>query len=773
MLQNKAGRGADTGTGTVTGVDSGIDSDTISASDREKYLQLFARQPLDEGCVSAETATRVFARSRLPNDVLAQIWNLADVRKAGNLNQTEFVIAMHYIAKMMDGSIDRLPSHLPSAAYRSASGSIQSSPLLRRTSVMHSPVASPHSPVHLRAYSPIRASVLPAASPAAAVRLPSQSQSQSQPHYSYQPQPQRTASIDSLGNAAFGPTIAQDHQNGSWDVSAQEKEQYDAFFDKIDAGHRGHIEGPEAVEFFNNSKLPPSELARIWDMADIEGNGRLTKDEFAIAMHLINARLQGIPLPSALPKTLVPPPPLVMPHMSTPRQPQQSEQPEGTYTSHCLSTSFMKDPQNGINDSNVKLVGDGDLLGEFDNSEELTTVTNEVNQLQYQITTLHAALKTTRTEKANAEKARQQQKMETDAWREQAEQLGVQQSSETQQLAQLRAEISAEEPSWTQIRQLHERVVQDHDVLREQIDKTKHALELGSAEGDRLRRRVHDVQAETKQFVQQLDHLRSVMDAKKQARSQPAGPETDPFAVPDNPTTPAEEKLTFDDAFSSSTPPVTSSSLFDDAFGTHDKPSKRPLPPPPPPQRRPTQRHPQQQLQQQQSGGQAKKARAPPPPPPLVKSSKQPQATQEVPGKEAAAASAVLAGTAAAAITVHKDSAPQSTYSSAASSVTSSSFVSSPEVEEDNPPAVFEHETTAGPEAGAASPPGDLQSTEALASTDNGGERDEAPPTQKETLHGEASTQPAMEGAPSLAENVQLDPSTIAEHDKQVNMENE
>ncbi|ORY90598.1 hypothetical protein BCR43DRAFT_480607 [Syncephalastrum racemosum] len=733
MLQNK--------TGGATGTTADTYTEVISASDRDKYLNLFARQPLEEGCLSAETAIRVFARSRLSNDILAQIWNLADVRKAGNLNQTEFVIAMHYIAKLMDGSIQHLPSHLPSSVYRSASGSIQSSPLLRRASVMHSPVSPPHS-LGPR-YSPIRASVRPAAAAAASATAPRPSQLQ------------RTGSIDSLGNAAFGPIIAQDHQHGSWDVSAQEKEQYDAFFDKIDTNQRGYIEGPEAVEFFNNSKLPPSDLARIWDMADMEEKGRLTKDEFAIAMHLINARLRGMPLPRTLPKTLVPPAPLGMPHVSTPQQlpPQQIQQSQ---------------------QSQQLQAADGDLLGEFDNSEELTTVTNEVNQLQYQITTLNAALTNTRAEKANSEKALQKQQNEASAWREQVEQIGVQLSSEAQRLAQLRKEINAEEPSWTQIRWSHDRAVQERDALLEQIEKTKHSLELGSTEGDRLRRRVHGVQAETKQLVQQLDHLRTVVDAQQQAISQPAEPNTDPFAVPDNQNLSAEEKLTFDDAFSSSTPASPSPSDFDALFGAHDKPSKRP--PPPPPQRRPTQHHQQQtpQVSQQQSvAGHTKKARAPPPPP-RAKSFRHPEITQDTRGERVVVADA---GTSAAATAAHGDQSA-SAPSTSTSLTTTSSFVSSPETQENHPVAV--EPDTAGRDAVPVHVPS-LTSTEFPPDNAQPDEesqidqkRHEAVHAKKETLSGETVEQPSVQEPPAVEEAEQSGPSrtseevdgpTIAEHD--------
>ena len=45
----------------------------------------------------------------------------------------------------------------------------------------------------------------------------------------------------------------------------------------------------------------------IRDLADINGDGRLTRDGFAVAMHLIQKKLAGQDIPATLPPSLVPP----------------------------------------------------------------------------------------------------------------------------------------------------------------------------------------------------------------------------------------------------------------------------------------------------------------------------------------------------------------------------------------------------------------------------------------------------------------------------------
>lgn len=55
------------------------------------------------------------------------------------------------------------------------------------------------------------------------------------------------------------------------------------------------------------SKLPNSVLGKIWKLSDIDKDGYLDMDEFALALHLIQVKLEGHDLPAELPEHLVPP----------------------------------------------------------------------------------------------------------------------------------------------------------------------------------------------------------------------------------------------------------------------------------------------------------------------------------------------------------------------------------------------------------------------------------------------------------------------------------
>ena len=81
---------------------------------------------------------------------------------------------------------------------------------------------------------------------------------------------------------------------------------YDDIFESL-APVNGKISGASAKSELVKSKLPNSILGKIWKMSDIDRDGMLDADEFALAMYLIELKLEGHELPLELPDHLVPP----------------------------------------------------------------------------------------------------------------------------------------------------------------------------------------------------------------------------------------------------------------------------------------------------------------------------------------------------------------------------------------------------------------------------------------------------------------------------------
>ncbi|XP_062292716.1 intersectin-2-like [Scomber scombrus] len=85
-----------------------------------------------------------------------------------------------------------------------------------------------------------------------------------------------------------------------WAITPEERGKHDKQFDTL-APVLGYVSGEQARKFFFQSGLPASVLAEIWNLADIESDGKMDRLEFSIAMKLIKLKLQGRNLPSVLP----------------------------------------------------------------------------------------------------------------------------------------------------------------------------------------------------------------------------------------------------------------------------------------------------------------------------------------------------------------------------------------------------------------------------------------------------------------------------------------
>jgi epidermal growth factor receptor substrate 15 len=235
-----------------------------------QYAALFEKSGAQNGVLPGEQAKQIFERAGLPNEILGRIWNLADTEQKGSLQVTEFVIAMHLLASFKSGQLRALPNLLPAGLYEAAA---------RRPPSRQASGASAISAIP-RQFS--GAGVARTGSPL------------SRPAYSAPQQfPQASGSA------------------GDWAITPSDKAKFDNIYNGLDRANRGFITGDEAVPFFSESKLPEEALAQIWDLADINSAGRLTRDEFAVAMYLIRQqrgkRDGRDSLPATLPPNLVPP----------------------------------------------------------------------------------------------------------------------------------------------------------------------------------------------------------------------------------------------------------------------------------------------------------------------------------------------------------------------------------------------------------------------------------------------------------------------------------
>ncbi|KAM9801186.1 EH domain-containing protein 2-like [Neosynchiropus ocellatus] len=84
------------------------------------------------------------------------------------------------------------------------------------------------------------------------------------------------------------------------------KPKYDEIFYNL-SPNEGKLSGSKVKRWMTTTLLPNSVLAHIWRLSDVDEDGMLDNEEFALAVHLIEGKLEGHWLPRELPSHLVPP----------------------------------------------------------------------------------------------------------------------------------------------------------------------------------------------------------------------------------------------------------------------------------------------------------------------------------------------------------------------------------------------------------------------------------------------------------------------------------
>jgi hypothetical protein len=133
--------------------------ESINPEERERFIRMFRSNCSPDGSMEGKRndnvslhmdimltqpmagthARRIFEKSNLPSETLNKIWNLANMRRGGSINQTEFVIALFYISRIMDHTMENVPSSIPTSIYNSAAGR-PGSPNISRQPTISSPV---------------------------------------------------------------------------------------------------------------------------------------------------------------------------------------------------------------------------------------------------------------------------------------------------------------------------------------------------------------------------------------------------------------------------------------------------------------------------------------------------------------------------------------------------------------------------------------------------------------------------------------------------------
>ncbi|KAJ3610854.1 hypothetical protein NHX12_022944 [Muraenolepis orangiensis] len=259
----------------------------ISVDERAKHDQQFHSLAPAGGYITGDQARKFFLQSGLPPPILAQIWALADMNSDGRMDIHEFSIAMKLIKLKLQG----MPPMVSMAAGLPGVPPLPLPPLPVGVSPPLVSSAPPPLPPPISNGAPPTGMIQP-------ITGFSHPGSKSSSFSRSSSKLQKLPSVD----AASAQTPPPD-----WAVPQSCRLKYRQLFNSQDKMMSGHLTGPQARTILMQSSLPQTQLASIWNLSDIDQDGKLTAEEFILAMHLIDMAMSGLPLPPVLPPDYLPP----------------------------------------------------------------------------------------------------------------------------------------------------------------------------------------------------------------------------------------------------------------------------------------------------------------------------------------------------------------------------------------------------------------------------------------------------------------------------------
>ncbi|KAG7229073.1 hypothetical protein INR49_013192 [Caranx melampygus] len=250
----------------------------IRPDEKGKFEGIFESLCPVKGLLSGDKVRPVLINSKLPLDVLGKIWDLSDVDKDGHLDKDEFTVAMHLVYRAMEK--EPVPASLPASLIP---------PSKRKKTAGGLPGA---------------VAVLPAISGFMGGPAPLKDTLRSTPPLG-NATPLSTTTVNLSPKHSFkssSPPVV------NWVVPVADREKYNEIFKQTDTDNDGLVSGTEVIEIFMQSSLSQTMLAQIWGLADTKQTGKLTREQFSLAMYLMQQKMtKGIDPPSTLTPDMIPP----------------------------------------------------------------------------------------------------------------------------------------------------------------------------------------------------------------------------------------------------------------------------------------------------------------------------------------------------------------------------------------------------------------------------------------------------------------------------------
>uniref|UniRef100_A0A8D3DHD6 Epidermal growth factor receptor pathway substrate 15 n=1 Tax=Scophthalmus maximus TaxID=52904 RepID=A0A8D3DHD6_SCOMX len=461
----------------------------VKPEEKIKFDSIFDSLGPVGGMLTGDKVKPVLLNSKLTVDILGRVWELSDLDRDGMLDKDEFSVAMYLVYRALEG--EPVPMSLP--------------PPLVPPSKRKKPSVPPVMPL-----------------------LPSP-----------------PSVKDSLSPVHVLKSVLSSVQ---WAVSAADKTKSDELFNKTDGDMDGLVSGPEVRDIFLKTGLPSATLARIWELCDIGDIGKLTREQFALALHLITQKLtKGLDPPQSLTPEMIPP----------------------------------SDRQNIKQNNMVNLAADFSAIKELDSlSNEIVELQREKSSVEEEIKEKEEAIRLRSSEVQDlqdevARESEELQRLQTQRQRvqEMLEELDQQKCSLEEQLTHIRQQTTQETQLISSLQSEHEEQEQRICEYEEELVQAREELLALQEESRRLQEKV---QAAQEQLTPLQDSVRDSFLQVAQVGfpaeniTYPFGGDpfkgTDPFAADTFFTQTSSAPFSSEDPFSASADPFGTTTAANDPF---------------------------------------------------------------------------------------------------------------------------------------------------------------------------------------------------------------
>ncbi|XP_029904997.1 epidermal growth factor receptor substrate 15-like 1 isoform X3 [Myripristis murdjan] len=447
----------------------------VRPEEKSKFDGIFESLVPVNGLLSGEKVKPVLINSKLPLDVLGKVWDLSDIDKDGHLDKDEFAVAMHLVYRALEK--EPVPALLPSSLIP---------PSKRKKSLGSVPGTVPG---------------LPASPP------PPKDSLRSTPSHG------SMNSLNSTGSLSPKHTLKSGQHSVNWVVPVSDRSRYDDIFLKTDADLDGFVSGQEVKDIFMHSGLPQNILAHIWALADTRQIGKLTREQFALAMHFIQQKVsKGIDPPQALTADMIPP--------------SERGTPVASMSGYMTPVGSEMAALSEMRRDSSSSVGSGEFTG----IKELDDISQEIAQLQREKYTLEQDIR--ETEEAIRHKTAEVQEMQNDLDRETAslQELEAQKQDAQDRLEEMDQQKHKLEDMLNEVRIKCQEESQMISSLQSQIHSQESDLQSQEEELSRAKADLGRLQQEENQLEQSLaagkiqletiiKSLKATQDEINQARS--------------------------------------------------------------------------------------------------------------------------------------------------------------------------------------------------------------------------------------------------------------